>query len=43
MSIEDITAILYTLVFGYIVYRFLKNKKIINNIDKSDKNDRGDK
>ena len=43
MPIEDITAILYTLVLGYIVYRFLKNKKIINNIDKSDKNDRGDK
>lgn len=43
MPIEDITAILYTLVLGYIVYRFLKNKKILNNIDKSDKNDRGDK
>ena len=43
MPIEDITAILYTLVMGYIVYRFLKNKKILNNIDKSDKNDRGDK
>ena len=43
MSIEDITAILYTLDLGYIVYRFLKNKKLLNNIDKSDKNDRGDK
>ena len=42
MSIEDITAILYTLVFGYLIYRFLKNKKIINNIGKNDKN-RGDK
>lgn len=42
MSIEDITAILYTLVLGYLIYRFLKNKKIINNIGKNDKN-RGDK
>lgn len=42
MSIEDITAILYTLVLCYLIYRFLKNKKIINNIGKNDKN-RGDK
>ncbi len=42
MSIEDITAILYTLVLSYLIYRFLKNKKIINNIGKNDKN-RGDK
>lgn len=42
MSIEDITSILYTLVLGFLIYRFLKNKKIINNIGKNDKN-RGDK
>lgn len=45
MSIEDVTAILYTLVLGYLVYRFLKNKKIINNVEKveiNDEKDRGD-
>lgn len=42
MSIEDVTAILYTFVLSYLIYRFLKNKKIINNIGKNDKN-RGDK
>ena len=43
MSIEDITAILYSIVLGYLVYRFLKNKKLINNVDKNDEKDRGDK